>query len=191
MLDSTGIFSLQKSFFFTSNFFMNGVWKCLLAPEPVITATTNLIRGTKLSQKQTLLPYTNARTFVQLNIDKQVIGSIQTERRADGRTDGQCLERGGGSRGVGGMCVYRRAVNATACCLTSVACGQFQCCNGWIVLLAWREAYVCVSVGKKKDIGKLEQEKERKRMRLENVTSAENKTGKKGGKEVYFESVCM
>jgi hypothetical protein len=48
-----------------------------------------------------------------------------------------------------------------------------------------------VSVGKKKDIGKLEQEKERKRMRLENVTSAENKTGKKGGKEVYFESVCM
>ena len=138
-------------------------------------------------------PYLHTQTHVHspsLNIDRQVIGSIQTERRADGRTDNVWNE-GGGSRGVGGMCVYSRLVNATACCLTSVACGQFQCCNGWIVLLAWREAYVCVSVGKKKDIGKWEQEKERKRMRLENVTSAGNKTRKRGEKRVYFESVYM
>jgi hypothetical protein len=98
-----------------------------LAPGPVITAAdTNGVPSCHINR-----PYLHTQTHVHspsLNIDKQVIGSIQTE--PDGRTDGQRLERGGGSWGVGGMCVYRRLVNATAGSLTSDACGQFQCCNG-------------------------------------------------------------
>jgi len=54
--------------------------------------------GTKLSQKQTVPPYTNARTFAQFK-HWQAGNWEYTDGETGGRTDGQRLERGGWQSG--------------------------------------------------------------------------------------------